>query len=102
MPTKNTEPHPWDKCHAALQELKKEARVPYEKSQELKDSCYKMISLIQRILEYPPQAKDSAGLVKLGTRLHRIIELANIQECGALQIQISKEAEAVWDRMKDN
>lgn len=91
----------WDACYAAQKELKKEAQIPYQHSQQLKDSCYKMLSTITRILEYPPQAKDAAGLHRLINRLNRIIELANRQECGALLLEIQKEAEAVWDRMKD-
>lgn len=89
----------WDECYLALKEIKDLAHVPNEHSVALRDTCHRMRAAIGRMLAYAPQRENAQGLQNLNERMARVIELANMQECGSLQIEINREMDAAWKRM---
>jgi hypothetical protein len=89
----------WDDCYAALRKIKCMAHVPKEHSVVLREACHTMRAEIAKMLEYAPMRDQSADLIRLGERLGRVVELANIMECGSLQIEIERAMESAYKRM---
>lgn len=89
----------WDDCFTALRKIKDLARVPNAHSVELRDVCYAMRAEIAKMLKYAPVRDRSDDLTRLGERLNRVVELANIMECGSLQMEIERTMESAYKRM---
>ncbi len=89
----------WDECHEAMREVKSLARIPEQRSIELRDACYRMRGALQRMMRYPPVSENSSDLRMVMMWLDRVIELANTQECGALGLAIGRAMESAWRRM---
>lgn len=89
----------WDDCFNALRKIKGLAHVPNAHSVELREVCHAMRAEIAKMLEYAPVRDRSDDLMKLGERLGRVVELANIMECGSLQIEIERAMESAYKRM---
>ena len=89
----------WDDCFNALRKIKDLAHVPNAHSVELRDACHAMRAEIAKMLEYAPVRDSSDDLHRLIERLGRVVELANIMECGSLQIEIERAMESAYKRM---
>jgi hypothetical protein len=89
----------WDDCWTALRKIKDLAHVPNKHSEDLREACHAMRAEIPKMLEYGPVRDGSDDLHRLAERLARIVELANMMECGSLQIEIERAMESAYKRM---
>ena len=89
----------WDDCFNALRKIKDLAHVPNAHSVELRDACHAMRAEIVKMLDYAPVRDLSDELTRLSERLGRVVELANIMECGSLQIEIERAMQSAYKRM---
>lgn len=89
----------WDSAFEALRSVKDLSAKPHEHSQKLRDVCREMQEGIRRMLEYGPISKGGDDLRKINERLDRVVELANMQECGSLMIEIQRAMESAYRRM---
>lgn len=100
---KKLEPHvtAWDGCFNALRKIKGLAHVPNKNSEELRETCHTMRAEIIKMLEYAP-VRDGSGsneLHRLSERLNRVVELANMMECGSLIVEIERVMDSAYKRM---
>jgi hypothetical protein len=89
----------WDDCFTALRKIKDLAHVPNKHSEALREACHAMRAEIPKMLEYGPVREGADDIRRLSERLARIVELANMMECGSLLIEVERAMEAAYKRM---
>ena len=87
-----------DECFTAIRELSQAATAPGMLSLQLGDVCYKAIEQIRIIREYRP-VSDIPELQSLARRLESINELRRMMELGALELEIKKTCQRVFQEL---